>query len=329
MNYTEHYSVLNKESIDYLFQDFEEDEKLLFSDFTFGAGGHTFALLNKNSNSRVISFDQDPEALENGRNRIQNEKMSERCFLVDSNFENFETVVNENFKELVEECCGFNGVIMDLGVSSHHFDSGERGFSFRVDAPLDMRMDVDNDNIKTARDIINDYSEYELGKIIRDYGEEKFYKRIVRNIVAKRSVAPIETTVELAELIRESYPAKLRYGKIHPATKTFQALRIEVNRELEVLEKVLDQIVPFLKMHGKIVVISFHSLEDRIVKQVFNKLAAREDVLFEVLTKKPVIPSKEEIDENSRSRSAKLRVIKRVEQKRSKNKYAQFSKIDR
>ena len=130
-------------------------------------------------------------------------------------------------------------------------------------------------------------------------------------------------------MIRESYPAKLRYGKIHPATKTFQALRIEVNRELEVLEKVLDQIVPFLKMHGKIVVISFHSLEDRIVKQVFNKLAAREDVLFEVLTKKPVIPSKEEIDENSRSRSAKLRVIKRVEQKRNKNKYAQFSKIDR
>ena len=192
-----------------------------------------------------------------------------------------------------------------------------------------MRMDVDNDNIKTARDIINDYSEYELGKIIRDYGEEKFYKRIVKNIVSKRSGAPIETTIELAELIRESYPAKLRYGKIHPATKTFQALRIEVNRELEVLEKVLDQIVPFLKMHGKIVVISFHSLEDRIVKQVFNKLAAREDVLFEVLTKKPVVPSKEEIDENSRSRSAKLRVIKRVEQKRNKNKYAQFSKIDR
>lgn len=329
MNYTEHYSVLNKESIDYLFQDTEEDEKLLFSDFTFGAGGHTFALLNKNNKSRVISFDQDPEALENGRKRIHNENMSERCFLVDSNFENFETVVSENFKELVEECGGFNGVIMDLGVSSHHFDSGERGFSFRVDAPLDMRMDVDDDNIKTARDIINDYSEYELGKIIRDYGEEKFYKRIVRNIVAKRSDAPIETTVELAELVRESYPVKLRYGKIHPATKTFQALRIEVNRELEVLEKVLDQIVPFLKMHGKIVVISFHSLEDRIVKQVFNKLATREDVLFEVLTKKPVVPSKEEIDENSRSRSAKLRVIKRVEQKRSKNKYAQFSKIDR
>ena len=327
--YTSHYSVLNKESIDFLFADVEENKELLFSDFTFGAGGHTFAILNRSENAKVISFDQDPEALSNGRKRIEKEGVEKRCFLVDSNFENFKNIIDDQFTELVNECGGFDGIVMDLGVSSHHFDSGERGFSFRVDAPLDMRMDVDNDDIATAQEIVNQYSSHDLERIIRDYGEEKFYRRIVRNIVEKRSVAPIETTLELAELVKLSYPAKLRYGKIHPATKVFQALRIEVNRELEVLEKVLDQIVPFLKINGKIAVISFHSLEDRIVKQAFKKLETREDFLFEILTKKPVAPSKDEVSENSRSRSAKLRVVKRVEQKRNKNKYAQFSKVNK
>ncbi len=330
MNYTSHYSVLNKESIDYLFKDIKEDENnLLFSDFTFGAGGHTFSILNRSENAKVVSFDQDPEALENGRSRIENESVSERCFLVDSNFENFKKVIDEQFSDLVKDCGGFDGIVMDLGVSSHHFDSGERGFSFRVDAPLDMRMDVDNSEIQTAQHIVNNYSEEELNLLIRDYGEEKFHRRIVKNIIDKRSVAPIETTWQLADLIRLAYPAKLRHGKIHPATKTFQALRIEVNRELEVLEKVLDQIVPFLKNNGKIAVISFHSLEDRIVKQAFKKLETREDFLFEVLTKRPVIPSKDEVSENSRSRSAKLRVVQRVEQKKNKNKYAQFSKVNK
>ncbi len=328
MSYTSHYSVLNKESIDYLYEDIAKDQACLFADLTFGGGGHSFAILDRNSNSKLISFDQDPEALENGYKSIKERGFEGRNLLVDSNFRHFKDVLDTNFKDLVSENDGLDGVVMDLGVSSHHFDSGERGFSFRVDAKLDMRMDVDNDNVQTARDILNNYSAFDLEKIFRDYGEEKFSRRIAQSIVEKRLTAPIETTFELADLVRNCYPAKLRHGRIHPATKTFQALRIEVNEELKVLTEVIAQIIPFLKINGKIVVISFHSLEDRIVKQEFRRLEKSEDLLFEVLTKKPILPSEKEVDENSRSRSAKLRVLKRVESKKSKNKYAQFSKID-
>ena len=328
MNYTSHYSVLNKESIDYLYEDISDGQKCLFADLTFGGGGHSFAILDRMESSKLISFDQDPEALANGYKNIEEKGLKERNFLVDSNFRHFKEVLDKKFKDLVEENGGVDGVVMDLGVSSHHFDSGERGFSFRVDAPLDMRMDVDNSDIKTAKDIVNTYSGKDLEKILYDYGEEKFTRRIVERILKERESAPIETTFQLADMIRECYPAKLRHGRIHPATKTFQALRIEVNEELKVLTEVIGQIIPFLKINGKIVVISFHSLEDRIVKQEFRKLEKNEDILFEVVTKKPVLPGEKELEENSRSRSAKLRVLKRVEEKKSKNKYAKFSKIE-
>ncbi|EQC43544.1 16S rRNA (cytosine(1402)-N(4))-methyltransferase RsmH [Bacteriovorax sp. Seq25_V] len=332
MTYTEHYSVLKKECLDLLYEGISDDPSYrpLFADCTFGGGGHSLAIVERDKRSSLISFDQDPDALRNGRELIAARNIGDRLHLVDSNFVHFEEVVKNQKAELLEGHGGLDGVLLDLGVSSHHFDAGDRGFSFRMEAPLDMRMDFDNDEIQTAKDIINNYSGEELSKIFYAFGEEKFTKKIVANILEKRLIAPIETTTELAELIRESYPAKLRYGKIHPATKCFQALRIEVNKELSVLTDVIPQIIPLLKKGGKLLVITFHSLEDRIVKHEFKNYELKEDgVLCEVVTKKPIIPSDEEIKENSRSRSAKLRVLRRIESKRvkSKNKYAQFSKI--
>ncbi|EQC50073.1 16S rRNA (cytosine(1402)-N(4))-methyltransferase [Bacteriovorax sp. DB6_IX] len=304
------------------------EEKLLFADLTFGGGGHSLAIVARDERANLISFDQDPDALANGRKLIEESGNLDRHHLVDSNFCHFGEVVKNNFQELVDECGGFSAILMDLGVSSHHFDEGNRGFSFRVDAPLDMRMDSDNDKIQTAKDIVNKYSELELEKIFKEFGEEKFSRRIAQRIAVDREKKPIETTFELAELIKQCYPAKLRYGRINPATKCFQALRIEVNRELHVLSEVIPQIIPLLKINGKICVISFHSLEDRIVKHEFKRLEKdNDDIICEVVTKKPILPSDQELDENPRSRSAKLRVIKRVEARKQKNKYAKFSTI--
>ncbi|WP_053335875.1 16S rRNA (cytosine(1402)-N(4))-methyltransferase RsmH [Bacteriovorax sp. DB6_IX] len=330
MTYTAHYSVLKKECLDSMYADWENsnEEKLLFADLTFGGGGHSLAIVARDERANLISFDQDPDALANGRKLIEESGNLDRHHLVDSNFCHFGEVVKNNFQELVDECGGFSAILMDLGVSSHHFDEGNRGFSFRVDAPLDMRMDSDNDKIQTAKDIVNKYSELELEKIFKEFGEEKFSRRIAQRIAVDREKKPIETTFELAELIKQCYPAKLRYGRINPATKCFQALRIEVNRELHVLSEVIPQIIPLLKINGKICVISFHSLEDRIVKHEFKRLEKdNDDIICEVVTKKPILPSDQELDENPRSRSAKLRVIKRVEARKQKNKYAKFSTI--
>jgi 16S rRNA (cytosine1402-N4)-methyltransferase len=329
MSYTEHYSVLKKECLDGMYADVEAgNEKLLFADLTFGGGGHSLEIVKRNPNAHLISFDQDPDALKNGRELIKKNGVEDRLHLVDSNFCHFKEVVEGQFKDLLEEKGGFDAVLMDLGVSSHHFDDGSRGFSFRTDAPLDMRMDSDNPNIKTAHDIVNGYSEDDLVRIFRDFGEEKFSKRIAQKIIERRVKSPIETTMELAELIKDCYPAKLRFGRIHPATKCFQALRIEVNRELGVLSDVIPQVIPLLKINGKILVISFHSLEDRIVKHEFKRFEKESDeFLCEVVTKKPIVPSEKELEENSRSRSAKLRILKRVKEHKSKNKYAQYSKI--
>lgn len=330
MDYKEHYSVLNKECIDILTQDidtsdFEKVAKIIIADLTFGAGGHSFAFLRRDPRIHLVSFDQDPEALENGRKNIEELGFSDRITLVDSNFENFKSEVEKIFGEDASKSGVFYGVLMDLGVSSHHFDKEDRGFSFRFDAPLDMRMDVDNDNIKTAAQILETIEEQDLISLIRDYSEEKHAYRIALNIIEKRKQDPIKTTKELEDIVFHSYPKKERFGKTNPATKTFQALRIAVNRELDVLSELLSQVLPFVKVGGKIAAISFHSLEDRIIKRAFKEMSLGETPV-DIITKKPIIPSKEEILENSRSRSAKLRIVQRVLVKKSKNKYSKFSK---
>src|SRR5690606_34690871 len=223
-DYKSHYSVMREDVVKHLAQD-----NGVFADLTFGAGGHSFAL-SKLSGAHVLSFDQDPDALANGHSRIAAEKIT-NIKLVDANFESFAEVAKDFLAEIGQK--SFTGVVMDLGVSSHHFDAGERGFSFRQDALLDMRM---NPRVgKSAADIINHGREEELAEILWEYGEEKYSRKIAREIVHRRKSAPIETTLDLADLIKACYPPPQRFGKIHPATKSFQAIRIAVNRELDVL----------------------------------------------------------------------------------------------
>lgn len=269
------------------------------------------AMAKEIANSLVISFDQDPDAIANGRKAIEENGLTESVHLYKSNFSNFNAVIKENEPKIMEEG-GFNGILMDLGVSSHHFDKGERGFSFNKDAPLDMRMDYENDEIATAADILNNSSEQEIEEIIRCYGEDRFSKQIARNVVEARSKAFITTTKQLEDIIFHSYPKKMRFGKTHPATRSFQALRIAVNRELSILREVLPYLIAALDTGGRLLVISFHSLEDRIVKHIFKDYV-KANPQYKILTKKPITPSEEEILENSRSRSAKLRIIERVE----------------
>lgn len=311
MTYTGHYSVLKKECLDYLKEIPTADGGGYFADCTFGGGGHSMAMAKEISNSLVVSFDQDPDAIENGKKILAENDLLDSVHLYKSNFVHFDKVVNENELEIIR-AGGFHGILMDLGVSSHHFDKAERGFSFNKDAPLDMRMDYGNDEIPTAADLLNEYSEEELVQIITDYGEDRFAKQIASNIVERRTRERIETTKQLEDIVFHSYPKKLRFSKAHPATRTFQALRIAVNAELTVLENVLPDLLKNLNVGGRLLVISFHSLEDRIVKIVFKKFV-KENPHFKILTKKPIIPTNEEILENSRSRSAKLRVIERID----------------
>jgi 16S rRNA (cytosine1402-N4)-methyltransferase len=318
-DYKSHYSVLNKEVIDFFMQAVPENGQ--FADLTFGAGGHTLAIAKSLTGSKVTSFDQDPDALANGRALIQENSLEDRISLIDSNFEHLKSQVEEHY-DFESEAGFFDGIVADLGVSSHHFDESTRGFSFRFDGPLDMRMNSRDDEL-TAKDVVNNWSEAELEHIIRVYGEEKFTKSIVRNILSARAEKEVSTTKELEDIIFHSYPKKLRFEKRHPATKTFQALRIAVNREMDVLESVIPQALSLLKVDGVLAIITFHSLEDRIVKHAFKKAASSDGPFYEVLTKKPVYPGEAELEENLRSRSAKLRVIKRVAKKKSKNKYSQ------
>ena len=219
-----------------------------------------------------------------------------------------------------------DGILLDLGVSSYQFDEGERGFSYRFDAPLDMRMDTRQE--LSAYDIVNGYPESELSRILKDYGEEKFARNIAKHIVAARSINPVKTTFELNEIIKASIPAKMRAGKGHPSKQTFQAIRIECNGELDVLKNTLGDMISLLKPDGRLAIITFHSLEDRIVKNAF-KTAANPCIcpanfpvctcgrkpLGESLTRKPILPSEEEMEENPRSKSAKLRIFVRNEEK--------------
>ena len=321
MSYTGHYSVLKKECIDTLTQNAPIDKKSYFADLTFGGGGHSFEFLYRHPLFHVRSTDQDPDALKNGNARIQNENMVERIKLINTNFVHFSSMIREHSPEVFSEQGGFQGILLDLGVSSHHFDEATRGFSFRFDGPLDMRMNHQSDEFQTAEEIVNTYSEEDLKRIFEEYGEEKNARKIAAKIVLERKTKKIETTKDLENIIFHCYPKEHRYGKTNPSTRVFQALRLEVNRELEVLTNTIDQLIPLLKLGGRLAIISFHSLEDRIVKNVFRDAAAKTDFPVEVLTKKPILPTDDEILTNSRSRSAKLRILERIEVKKEKNKY--------
>ncbi len=323
MSYTGHYTVLKNECVDSLIEKAPSDKKSYFADLTFGGGGHSFEFLYRNPLFNVRSTDQDPDALKNGEARIANEKMVDRIKLIDTNFVHFPEIIKSHSPEIFSEAGGFQGILLDLGVSSHHFDEADRGFSFRFDGPLDMRMDYESDEFLTAEEIVNTYSEEELRRIFEEYGEEKNARKIAAKIVSERKINKISTTKELENIIFHCYPKEHRYGKTNPSTRVFQALRLEVNRELEVLTNTIDQLIPLLKVGGRLAIISFHSLEDRIVKNVFRDAAAKAELPVEVLTKKPILPSEAEILNNSRSRSAKLRILERVESKKDKNKYKQ------
>ena len=281
----EHYSVLSREIIAGL----EISSQGHYLDLTAGGGGHSMLILESQPEVRVTAVDQDEIAIAAVKKRLA-DYFPERLQVWQGNFVDFEPEGNL-----------YDGIIADLGVSSPQFDTPERGFSFRHEAPLDMRMD--RDRRLTAAEIVNHRKEKTIADIIYEYGEERFSRRIAKAIVAKR---PFRTTTELANVIYGAVPGKYRHGKIHPATRTFQALRIAVNQELEVLENLISIAPQWLKPGGIIGIISFHSLEDRIVKHSF-----RNHELLDVITKKPITPQEDEIRENPRSRSAKLRFARR------------------
>jgi len=307
----EHRPVLLDEVIEYL----NIDPSGIYVDGTIGGGGHALAIVQRLTTGRLIGLDQDEEAIDAAGMRLKDYK--DKVTIVRSNFHEIKDVLNGlNIDKA-------NGILLDLGVSSHQLDTPERGFSYREDAPLDMRMDQRHK--KTARDIVNEYSEAELYRIIRDYGEDRFAKNIAKHIVRARQDKPIETTFQLNEIIKAAIPAKVRATSGHPSKRTFQAIRIELNRELDVLKESLDDMIDLLKPGGRLAIITFHSLEDKIVKENFkvneNPCICPPDFPVcvcgrkpkgRIITKKPVLPSEEEIEENSRSKSAKLRVFERT-----------------
>ena len=306
-----HISVLLNECLEGL--NIKEDG--IYVDGTLGGAGHSSEILKRLSNEgRLIGIDQDTDALKAAKERLKNYS---NVTFVHSNFSSIENVLNNLNID------GVDGILMDLGVSSYQLDEGERGFSYMKDAPLDMRMNRDNDF--SAYNVINEYSEEDLYRIIRDYGEEKFARRIARFIVENRQEKNIETTLELVEIIKSAIPAKARREGPHPAKRTFQAIRIEVNSELSILNKTIEDGVGKLNKGGRMAIITFHSLEDRIVKNKFRDLAVScrcpkefpvcvcgEKAKVKVISRKAIEPTKEEVDINPRSRSAKLRVIEKL-----------------
>lgn len=302
-----HTSVLLKECIEGL--DIKPDG--IYVDGTLGGAGHSYEIVSRlGKNGRLIGIDQDEDAIKAAGERL---KAFDNVTIVRSNYENIRNILQEM------GISGVDGILLDLGVSSYQLDTVERGFSYKYDTELDMRMD--NRQSLTAKDIVNDYSEKELFRIIRDYGEEKFAQNIAKHIVQTRATKRIETTFELNEIIRNSIPAKMRMNG-HPSKKTFQAIRIECNRELEVLKNTLDDMIDLLNDDGRLAIITFHSLEDRIVKSSFkvNENPCTCPPNFPVcvcgkkskgenVTRKPILPSEEEMENNSRSKSAKLRIF--------------------
>lgn len=288
----------------------------IYVDGTLGGGGHSFEIAARlNEKGRLVGIDQDEAAIEAAGNRLS--EFGSRVTIVRSNYRNTKSVLASL------GITGIDGMMLDLGVSSYQLDTEERGFSYRFDTPLDMRMDQRQS--LTAKNIVNEYSETELFHVIRDYGEDKFAKNIARHIVKARETKTIETTGELNEIIRAAIPAKMRAEGGHPSKRTFQAIRIECNRELEVLKESLDELIGLLNPGGRLCIITFHSLEDRIVKTAFKRAenpctcppnfpvcVCGRTSLGRVVSSKPILPGEEELLENARSKSAKLRIFEKA-----------------
>ncbi|GLC32386.1 16S rRNA (cytosine(1402)-N(4))-methyltransferase RsmH [Clostridium omnivorum] len=306
-----HVSVLLNECIDAL--NIKEDG--IYVDCTLGGAGHSSEIVKRLSpKGKLIGIDQDKNALEASKKRLAE---YDNVIYVHNNFYNIKEVLDELNIE------GVDGILMDLGVSSHQLDEGERGFSYMKDAPLDMRMNRDSNF--SAYNVINNYSEEELTRVIRDFGEEKFARRIAKFIVDRRGEKPIETTYELVDIIKAAIPAKARREGPHPAKRTFQAIRIEVNNELGILDRAIEDGAAKLNKDGRIAVITFHSLEDRIIKNKYKQLEnpctcpkefpvciCGKKPEIKIITRKPIEPSEIEVEENPRSRSAKLRVAEKI-----------------
>lgn len=307
-----HKSVLLEETIEGL--DIKPDG--IYVDGTLGGGGHSYEIAKKLSEKgHLYGIDQDEAAIEAAGERLKEYK--DRVTIIRDNYENAVSDLKQS------GVTGVDGIILDLGVSSYQLDTIERGFSYKYDTALDMRMDLRQP--LSAKEIVNDYSQADLARIIRDYGEDKFANNIAKHIVAARQKKPIETTYELNDIIKAAIPAKMRAEGGHPSKRTFQAIRIECNRELDVLKNSLEEMIRFLNPGGRICIITFHSLEDRIVKSMFKKqenpctcppgfpvCTCGKTSLGKVITRKPILPSDEELEVNSRSKSAKLRIFERV-----------------
>lgn len=298
-----HQPVMISEALEYL----QPKAEGIYIDGTLGGGGHVSALVRKfkaqNHNATIIGVDRDLEAIFAAKKNLAGFK--DQIIFIHDNFSNLPAILkSQNINKV-------DGILLDLGVSSYQFDNPKRGFSFQTDASLDMRMNQNDDF--TAGDIVNRYNEKQLADLFYNYGEERYSRQIARKIVEARRKKPIETTAELVEIIKSATPPKYRFGsKIHFATRVFQALRIEVNDELSILKEFIPKAIEFLSKDGRLVIISFHSLEDRIVKQAFRDLENNLPNHYKVLTKKPIIPSEEEISQNPRSRSAKMRVLEKI-----------------
>jgi 16S rRNA (cytosine1402-N4)-methyltransferase len=300
-----HRPVLLEEILTALTPSFSQSPPVFYADLTLGGGGHTRAFLEKFPKLQVLGIDQDIEAIDYVTAHVQ-PHFSDRLQLVHGNFSQAQYLL-ANYLKNFETAAKFNGILLDLGVSSWQFDNPMRGFSFQEDGPLDMRMDSTHNEVK-ACDLINNLPEKNLIRIFEDYGEERFAKRIAGKIIAARKEKLFHRTKELEELVFYTYPRALRKGRTHPATRVFQALRIAVNRELEILADTISQVIPFLANEGVLAIISFHSLEDRIVKRQFAQYAVDKSS-FTILTKKPITATPEEVKNNPRSRSAKLRIL--------------------
>ena len=306
-----HYSVMLQETIENL--NIKPDG--IYLDGTLGGAGHSYEIAKRLTNGgHLYGVDQDEAAIEAAGKRLA--EFKDRVTIIRSNYKDAVSILKEM------GVGGVDGILLDLGVSSYQLDTVERGFSYKYDTALDMRMD-DRQTL-TAKDIVNTYSQKELARIIKEYGEDQFAQNIAKHICMQREIKPIETTFELNEVIKAAIPMKMRATGGHPSKRTFQAIRIECNHELEVLRDSLDEMTNFLKPGGRFAIITFHSLEDRIVKTSFKKsedpcecpknfpvCVCGKKPLGKQLTKKPILPSEEELNENSRSKSAKLRVFER------------------
>ena len=305
-----HYSVMLEETIEEL----KIKPEGIYLDGTLGGGGHAYQVCKRLENGHFYGIDQDEAAIAAASERL--EEFGDKVTILRDNYCNAKSLLEGLGVEKVD------GIVLDLGVSSYQLDTEDRGFSYRYDAPLDMRMDQRQS--LTARDIVNEYSEKELFGIIRDYGEDPFAKNIAKHIVKARAIKPIETTFELNEVIKAAIPAKMRANG-HPSKQTFQAIRIECNRELEVLKNTLDDLIELLAPSGRLCIITFHSLEDRLVKNAFRRnenpctcppgfpvCTCGKVSKGKVVTKKPILPGEKELEENNRSKSAKLRVFEKI-----------------